>query len=91
MTGGLGAAGQSLIERLRFAGANRLVVELDYVDKAGNFTNRPIEAYSLRRSQAGDIRLMAAQAVDGQPRAFLLEGIRDVRITQRTFQRTLSD
>ena len=53
--------GQSFIEMVRFAAANRLLVEIDYRDKEGNRSVRAVEAYSLRRSQAGDIRLMAVR------------------------------
>jgi predicted nucleotidyltransferase component of viral defense system len=85
IAGGLGANALSRIEAVRFAGANRLILELDYVDREGRFSTRLIEPYSLRRSQAGEVRLMAVQAQDGQPRSFLIERIRGVRTTQRTF------
>ena len=62
-----GSRGQSLIEMIRFAAANRLLVEIDYRDKQGNRSTRAIEAYSLRRSQAGDVLLMAIRADSGHP------------------------
>src|SRR5260370_33221923 len=34
------------IETIRFAAANRVLVELDYVDKEGKRSTRAIEAYS---------------------------------------------
>jgi len=80
-----GAMGQSHIEMVRFAAANRLVVEIDYRDKDGNRSTRAIEAYSLRRSQAGDVLLMAVQATDGQPRSFRVDRIFGVRPTQTSF------
>jgi predicted nucleotidyltransferase component of viral defense system len=80
-----GSAGQSLIETIRFAASNRLIVDLDYRDKAGNRSTRAIEAYSLRRSQAGDVLLMAVRADDGQPRSYLVSNIVGVTPTQRTF------
>jgi predicted nucleotidyltransferase component of viral defense system len=82
---GLGPSAESRIETIRFAGANRLVVDLDYIDKEGRRSTRLIEPYSFRRSQAGDVRLMAVQAEDSQPRSFLIDGIQAVRMTQRTF------
>ena len=57
-----GSGGQSFIEMIRFAAANRLLVEIDYRDKKGVRSTRAIEAYSLRRSHAGDVLLMAVRA-----------------------------
>jgi predicted nucleotidyltransferase component of viral defense system len=81
----LGVAGQSHIETIRFAAANRLIVDLDYRDQSGRRSTRAIEAYSLRRSQAGDVRLMAIREADGQPRSYRLDNILGVTATQRTF------
>jgi predicted nucleotidyltransferase component of viral defense system len=80
-----GSRGQSFIETIRFAGANRLLVEIDYRDQKGNRSTRAIEAYSLRRSKAGDVLLMAVRAEDGQPRSYLMNSILGVTPTQRTF------
>ena len=77
--------GQSFIETIRFAGANRLLVEIDYRDQKGSRSTRAIEAYSLRRSKAGDVLLMAVRAEDGQPRSYLMNSILGVTPTQRTF------
>lgn len=82
---GVPASAQSYIEMIRFAAANRLLVEIDYRDKDGKRSTRAIEAYSLRRSQAGDVRLMAVRAEDGQPRSYLLDSILGVRPTQTPF------
>jgi predicted nucleotidyltransferase component of viral defense system len=67
-----GSRGQTFIETIRFAAANRLLVNLDYRDKQGKRSTRSIEAYSLRRSGAGDVLLMAVRAEDGQPRSYLI-------------------
>jgi predicted DNA-binding transcriptional regulator YafY len=80
-----GSRGQSFIETIRFAGANRLLVEIDYRDQKGNRSTRAIEVYSLRRSKAGDVLLMAVRAEDGQPRSYLMNSILGVTPTQRTF------
>jgi predicted nucleotidyltransferase component of viral defense system len=80
-----GALGQSHIEIIRFAAANRMLVEVDYRDAQGAQSRRAIEAYSLRRSQAGDVLLMAVQASDGQPRSFRLDRILGVTSTQSVF------
>ena len=80
-----GGRGQSFIEMIRFAAANRLLVEIDYRDKQGNRSMRAIEAYSLRRSQAGDVLLMAVRADSGQPRSYLVDSILGVKATQTSF------
>lgn len=80
-----GSRGQNFIEMIRFAAANRLLVEIDYRDKQGNRSTRIIEAYSLRRSQADDVLLMAVRAEDGQPRSYLVNSILGVRATQTPF------
>ena len=82
---GAGSKGQSHIEIIRFAAANRLVVELDYRDQAGKRSTRAIEAYSLRRSQSGDVLLMAVRADDSQPRSYRVDSIIGVKVTQRSF------
>jgi predicted nucleotidyltransferase component of viral defense system len=80
-----GSKGQTFIEMIRFAAANRLLVEIDYRDKEGNRSTRAIEAYSLRRAQAGDVLLMAVRADNGQPRSYLINSILGVRTTQTSF------
>ena len=80
-----GGVGQGYVEKIRFAAANRLLVEIEYEDKKGNRSTRAIEAYSLRRSQAGDILLMAVRADTGESRSYLADRILGVRITQTPF------
>jgi predicted DNA-binding transcriptional regulator YafY len=80
-----GGRGQNFVEMIRFAAANRLLVEIDYRDKQGNRSTRAIEAYSLRRSQAGDVLLMAVRADNGQSRSYLIDSILGVRTTQTPF------
>jgi predicted nucleotidyltransferase component of viral defense system len=80
-----GGIGQSHIELIRFAAANRLLVEIDYRDKEGKRSTRSIEAYSLRRSQAGEVLLMAVRADNSQPRSYLVRSILGVRPTLTTF------
>jgi predicted nucleotidyltransferase component of viral defense system len=80
-----GTRGQSFIEAIRFAAANRLLVNIDYRDKQGKRSTRAIEAYSLRRSRAGDVLLMAVRADSGEPRSYRLDSILGVSSTQNTF------
>ena len=80
-----GAVGQTFLEIIRFAAANRLLVELDYRDKEGKRSTRLVEAYSLRRTRAGDVMLMANRADNGQSRSYLMNSIQGVKPTQTTF------
>ena len=80
-----GARGQTLIDLIRFAATNRLLVEIDYVDKQGIRSTRDIEAYSLRRSKAGDVLLMAVRADNGQARSYLVEKIMGAKPTLKSF------
>lgn len=80
-----GSRGQTFIEMIRFAAANRLLVEIDYRDQRGNRSTRAIEAYSVRRTQVGDILLTAVRADNQQSRSYRFENILGVRPTQTTF------
>jgi hypothetical protein len=80
-----GSRGQTFIETIRFAAANRLLVNLDYRDQQGNRSVRTIEAYSLRRSRVGDVLLMAVRADSGQPRSYRVDSILGVAPTQTSF------
>jgi predicted nucleotidyltransferase component of viral defense system len=80
-----GTRGQTLIDLIRFAATNRLLVEIDYVDKQGIRSTRDIEAYSLRRSKAGDVLLMAVRADNGQARSYLVEKILGAKPTLKSF------
>jgi predicted nucleotidyltransferase component of viral defense system len=80
-----GSRGQTFVETIRFAAANRLLVNIDYRDQRGNRSTRDIEAYSLRRSRAGDVLLMAVRADSGEPRSYRVDSILAVAPTQITF------
>jgi len=73
------------LEIIRFAAANRLCVDLEYQDEAGNIGTRSIEPYSLRRTSAGDLLLYAVRSDDGQDRSYRVDRIRGARATHRTF------
>ena len=81
----VGSGDQTFIETIRFAAANRLLVNLDYRDQKGKRSTRAIEAYSLRRSRAGDVLLMAIRAEDGESRSYRVDGILGVSPAQTTF------
>lgn len=68
------------LEQVRFAGANRLLVELTYQG-----TTRLIEPYSLRRSKAGDLLLYGIKAATGEIRSYRVDQIQGVRPTDESF------
>lgn len=75
-----GIANSSFVESIRFAGANRLRVDLGYQGSL-----RRIEPYSLRRSQAGNILVYAVRSDSGEVRGYRLDRIQSIRITGETF------
>jgi predicted nucleotidyltransferase component of viral defense system len=76
---------RSYIEIIRFAAANRLCVEMDYIDLSGNHSNRRIEPYSLRRTSEDHIILHAYDVDKDAHRSFRIERIQGARTTNRTF------
>jgi predicted nucleotidyltransferase component of viral defense system len=72
--------GGAPLEQIRFAGANHLLVELDYQQSA-----RLIEPYALRRSKAGNLLVYAIKAQTGEVRAYRVDRIEGVRITSTAF------
>ena len=81
----VGGRSTSSIEAIRFAAANRLCVELDYVNEQGHRGQRVIEPYSLRRTKDGNILLYAVRVQDGQDRSYRVDRIQGARITDRSF------
>lgn len=72
--------GRVPLESVRFAAANRLCVNLGYQGSV-----RTIEPYSLRQTRAGNLLLYAVKAETGEPRAYRVDRIESVQITNRTF------
>ncbi len=68
------------LEAIRFAGANRLCVDLGY-----NGSVRRIEPYSIRRSKAGDLLVYAIRTDNREPRAYRVDRIESVRVTKEPF------
>jgi predicted nucleotidyltransferase component of viral defense system len=66
------------LELLRYAGANRLKVELDYRPEQGRQGPRRVEPYSLRRSRDGDLLLFVVND-QGQLRSYRVDRIAGVR------------
>ncbi|WP_157532822.1 nucleotidyl transferase AbiEii/AbiGii toxin family protein [Hyphomonas polymorpha] len=71
---------QSMIEIIRFAAGNRLLVELDYQG-----STRRIEPYSLRRTQDGNIVLHAWNTDKNEHRSYRLDRMQGARVTNRSF------
>lgn len=71
---------QSALEIIRFAAANRLLVELQYQGSV-----RRIEPYSLRRTSEGNIVLHATRANNGEHRSYRLDRIQGARVTNQSF------
>jgi predicted nucleotidyltransferase component of viral defense system len=72
--------GTSGLEAIRFAGANRLVVEFDYQGE-----RRTVEPYSLRRPRTGNLLLYVFDRGRGAVRAFKVNEIANVRVSQDSF------
>ena len=68
------------LEAVRFAGANRLCINLTYKG-----TVRRIEPYSLRRSSIGRILLYARKSETGEIRAYRVDRIEGVEVSTQPF------
>jgi len=73
--------GGAPLEQIRFAGNNHLLVELHYQG-----STRLIEPYSLRQSKAGDLLVYALKHETGEVRAYRVDRIQGVRITDMPFR-----
>jgi predicted nucleotidyltransferase component of viral defense system len=77
---GLPGQTQAIIEIIRFAAGNRLLVELSYQG-----STRLIEPYSLRRTRDGTILLHAHNVDRDQHRSYRVDQIAGARATNRTY------
>jgi len=71
----------SPVERIRFAAANRLCVDLGY-----DGTVRRIEPYGLKRTTAGDLLISAVRHDSGAPRYYRVDRIQSVQVSTQVFQ-----
>jgi len=69
------------LEAIRFAGSNRLLVDLGYGGRT-----RLIEPYSLRRTRAGDVVLYAVKQADGEVRSYRVDRIESATVTRQPFE-----
>ena len=74
------AQAQAIVEIIRFAAGNRLLVELDYQG-----STRRIEPYSLRSTQDGNIVLHAWNMDKNEHRSYRVDRIQGARTTNQTF------
>jgi predicted nucleotidyltransferase component of viral defense system len=72
--------GGAPLEKIRFAGANNLLVELRY-----RGSTRLIEPYALRRSRAGNLLVYAIKAGSGALRAYRVDRIEGAVVTQTPY------
>lgn len=72
------------IEIVRFAGANRLKVRLDYRAETGRRGPRVVEPYSLRRTNDGHLLLYVVND-RGEPRSYRVDRIAGAEATNETF------
>lgn len=72
------------LELLRYAGANRLKVEIDYRAEQGRHGPRVVEPYSLRRTQDGNLVLFVVND-RGQLRSYRVDHIAGIRPTTVPF------
>jgi len=72
------------LELLRYAGANRLRVEVDYRLERGRSRPRIVEPYSLRRTHDGNIVLFVVNDLR-QLRSYRIDRIAGIRPTTETF------
>lgn len=67
-------------ETIRFAGANRLCIDLGYQGSV-----RRVEPYSLRRTKDGYLLLYAIRRDSREPRAYRVDRIESIRVTKEPF------
>jgi predicted nucleotidyltransferase component of viral defense system len=72
------------LELVRYAGANRLKVEIDYRAESGRQGPRVVEPYSLRRTKEGNLQLFVVND-RGLLRGYRVDRIAGVRPTSETF------
>jgi predicted nucleotidyltransferase component of viral defense system len=73
--------GGGSLETIRFAGANRLLLEFTY-----NGRRRRVEPYSLRRAQTGNLLFYGWEEGSDHIKAFNTATMADVRATNTSFQ-----
>jgi len=73
------------LEPIRFAAANHLCVQLQYIDTEGNWKRPIIEPYSLRRTKEGNLLLYAVKHETGEDRSYRVDRIQNADVTKTSF------
>lgn len=73
------------LEPIRFAAANHLCVQLNYIDAKGNRKTPIIEPYSLRQTSDGNLLLYAVKHETGENRAYRVDRIQSAEVTKISF------
>ena len=73
------------LEPIRFAAANHLCVQLNYIDAEGNSKRPIIEPYSLRRTNEGNLLLYAVKHETGEDRSYRVDRIQSADVTKTSF------
>ncbi len=79
------ARAQSFIEIIRFAAANRLLVDLDYAPESGRSGVRRIEPYSLGETSNGDVILHIEKPGLNEHRTYRVDRIKGAQVTNESF------
>ena len=82
---GLNPSERSIIDTIRFAGANRLCLDVDYAPESGRPGVRRVEPYSLRQSLDGSLLVHVEKADGHGHRSYRLDRIRRVEVTSQSF------
>lgn len=78
--------GASTLESIRFAAANRLCIQIEYVKESGERTSPTIEPYAVGQTQERNLILRAVDVSKGEPRTYRLDRIRSATVTRRAFK-----
>ncbi|OGW68751.1 MAG: hypothetical protein A2036_02130 [Omnitrophica bacterium GWA2_50_21] len=70
----------SIMEKIRFAAANRLCLDLAY-----DRSHRIIEPYAVKRTIDGDLFITAVRHESGQPRNYSFDKIEGIKVTDTPF------
>lgn len=73
------------IETIRFAGANRLMIDLTYLPEKGAAGTRRVEPYSFRRSRQGHMLFYGRNIQRPRISAYRFDRIVDVKVTNQPF------
>lgn len=73
------------LEPIRFAAANHLCVQLNYIDANGNWKRPIIEPYSLRKTSEGNLLLYAVKHATEEERSYRVDRIQSAEVTKISF------